>query len=182
MSAPKPKRWRRRALVALVAVVGARGLLALAFPWIVERGARSIGLTSEYEHATLSLLRGRLVVQGLALYERDAEDAKTGAPVVTLDYLNADVALLALVAGDVRVQRLDVDGLEVRAARNAQGRVDWVARLGLDVPATAPSAEERKDAIEAAFQRALEPMELASPCRSTACACSARSCACATTR
>ncbi len=163
MSAAKPRSWRTRALVALGIVVGARAGLALLFPWIVERGARSIGLTSEYEHASLSLLRGRLVVQGLRLHDRGADGEKTGEPVVTLDYLNADVAMLPLLVGRVRVQRLDVDGLEVRAARDANGRVDWVARLGLDVPVPALSAAERKEAIEAAFQRALEPAELAPP-------------------
>ena len=143
MSAAERKRTRRRRIVvALLVLVGLRVLLALSFSWIVELGARSIGLTSEYEHAALSLARGRLVLQGLELRDRGPDGEPIGEPVVALDYLAADIALLALFTGDVRLQRADVDGLAVRIERDERGLVDWVERLRRDVPAADEEDEE----------------------------------------
>lgn len=122
------RKWLRRALAACLVLVAARILLWLALPGLVELGARSLGLTSTYGSARLSLSSGLFVIDELELRPR-GPDAEHVPPALVVDYLLVDVAMFALLRGDLRVQRAELDGAQVRFERDADGVLDWAARL-----------------------------------------------------
>lgn len=111
-------RWRKRLIrVALVLLV-LRGILALSLPSLLGGVAEGQGFEARWEDLDLSLLGADIELRHLELHplESDAE-----APWLHIEYLRADVELLALFTGDLLVRRVEVDGLDVELQRDAQG-------------------------------------------------------------
>jgi len=154
MSTPQRARpWRRRLVRVVLALVAARVLLALSLPLWIGLAARQLGLSSRYESASLSLARGTFTIEGLVLTPREPPAAE---PALTLEHGRFDLALLALLGGDLRVQRAELDGLWLRVERDEAGVVDWLRRLG---PAEEPVEEARGEPA---------PYDLRSPLQVTA--------------
>lgn len=140
-------RWGRRTAWTVLALVGARVLLALATPLAFDLAARSVGVDFEYADARLSLVRGEFELRDARLAPRaDAE----AAPLAQLGLLRVDVDVGALLRGDLRVAQAEVDGLELWLDIAADGSSAW-RDLALRNASNEPPASEN------------EPVSLAAP-------------------
>jgi len=137
---PAPRRWPRRLLWTLAAlgVLFAAAPLylgALARPFVVDALERELDA-----HCTLAGLSfswpARLHLTGL-----DLSDAE-GAPLASLDALDAALELAPLLGGELRAA-LTIQYPELHLARRPDGRWNWEAALekALASPATAPREE-----------------------------------------
>lgn len=117
-SASKPRtkrRWLRRLLVVglLLALV-----LRIALPTIVESAARSWaegqGLDLEFEELDLALTSGRVALWGVEL-------SKDGDRALRVETVDLDLDMDALLSGDVVVRRAEIDGVDARLERAADG-------------------------------------------------------------
>ncbi|MBL8725691.1 MAG: DUF748 domain-containing protein [Planctomycetes bacterium] len=130
---PPGRRWRRRLLWTLFAVVLGRLGLALGMPLLIDRAAAAVGCRAEYRSFDLSLLGLSLCLRGFALHDRTASTA--AAPLLRIDELAVDVDQWALLRGRVRVRDAVLDGLQVQLVRTADGGV------ALPLPQPASEAE-----------------------------------------
>lgn len=149
------RRWLvRGAVVLVVLVLVLRLVLAVALEPIAARVARSQGLDLRWEELDLSLLAGDVVVRRLDVRPLQDETAADGDrqlardprdALLHVEYAEVDVAVLALLRGDLRVHRLEVDGLDATLARDASGA--WNIP-GLGGPGEEPAPAEPEDEPE----------------------------------
>ncbi len=170
-TARPPRSLRRRllrvSLLIAVLLLAVRLIALQLLPGLVARTAADYGLECHYERLDLTLLSIDLELWHLVLAEQDA----VGTPDVRVEYLRADVGVLALLTGRLVVQRIEADGLDVSLVRGADGEITLLqhiaaasaARTGspttdTDAPAdAAPGTEVERDPGEAA------PLDLHSP-------------------
>ncbi len=157
----KPRgRWRRRLfklfvwLLAIAVVL--RVALFFAMPWLVGLGASAVGLRAEYERLDLSLTTGELSLWHLEVRGEDDQDDEAGSPPIELEYLIVDLDVAALFGGQIRVRRVEIDGLDVRARLRADGTIDLQELFaGTDEETTTPEPEPEPPAEEAAIDPSL---------------------------
>jgi len=115
-------------------------LLPLAAGWY----ARSHGFEVDWQRLSIALRSGQLELRGLSLAPR-AEDGPPADPWLRLERLFADVALGDLLRGELRLQRLELDGLDLRWERRADGSIPWLEKFAAsaepDPPEEPPSSE-----------------------------------------
>src|SRR5690606_21193655 len=150
---PRRRRgWRiatRIVLALVLLVLLARLALPFVLPSIVDAAAAGRGLAARYERLEQSLLGGELRLAGLQLAPRAAdgtdEDRVFAEPSVELANAQLDVNVSALGSGELRVHRAEIDGLDLRIERDADGRVAWLEGLAAapgDGAREAEAAEE----------------------------------------
>lgn len=133
----RPHRWRRRFLWLGAAVLGARLLLALCLPWLVDLGARQIGCSAEYRSASLSLLGLSLHVEDLTVRDREQPLA---APLLSIQELTADVSTWRLLHGEYVLVDAALSGARVQLRRTADGALVLPAALRPGATPPAPAA------------------------------------------
>ncbi len=105
------KRAGRRLTIALAALV----LLRIALPWLSELGAgallRARGLELRALELDFALHSGDVRVQGLELGLRAFPERE---PLLRLERASVDLRLSALLRGDLHLERVAVEGLELR--------------------------------------------------------------------
>lgn len=153
-------RWVRAlawfALVALALRVLAVPILGLAF----DRLAAGRDLCVDWEDLRLELLEGRARVTRLSLAPRGEAPS---APLVEIDYAIFDLDLSALLWGELRLARAEIDGLTARLERESDGT--WNVERHVDVATALALLESRAPAQQgpADEEQALEPLDLAPP-------------------
>lgn len=157
---PKPAQRRWRWLWISVAVVAVLRLaLSLALPPVVASIGRARGLEIRWDDLELSFLTGRVQLHRLEAVLADA--APEDPPLVHLEHLVADVDVSALFTGTVRVHRVEVDGLDLHAERDAEGRWSFEPVLASADGSVADDEEPEPD--EAEEPEEPEPFELGLP-------------------
>jgi hypothetical protein len=149
-------------VLIVVAVLAALRLsIAVGLPLLLDRWARGHGLACSYERLDLSLLRGRVELWHLTLKPRVADAVKPSAarseasspvataevkpavattdvePLLHLEYATLDVDVRALFAFRFVLDRVEIDGVDLHVARDADGRWNFGELLA---PSTEPIA------------------------------------------
>ena len=122
-------RWTKRlTLLFLLITTVTRFALPPLLPKLLEGPLSAHGLALDWERLELSLFGGHLKVQHLDLWsgERSAGPPVDGSGLVHVEFLVADVDMSALLFGRLRIQRLEIDGVDLRIERNKQGQIDWM--------------------------------------------------------
>lgn len=128
------RRWRIVVGVMLLLLVAARfGGVAL-LPTVADRFGEKLGLSIAWERLDLSLFGG-----SVELHRLDVRRRSDGAALLDLESLQIDADMSALLRGQLRVRRVELDGLHAKLARAKDGTV------GLDgwtppAPATSSSS------------------------------------------
>ncbi len=112
-------RWRRRFLWLVGLTILGRVALGFVLEPIVRSVAASFGVGVSWERLDLSVHSGRLEIWHLAAAVSQGDEAPM--PLLEVDTMALDVDVLALLRGVVRVRRLEVDGVRVDLARDAEG-------------------------------------------------------------
>lgn len=124
---PPPRRSRRRLLLVLAAcialVLGLRALL----PWALARGLgwagrEQLGISLQVANIDLGLLPGRVVLEGVRVGPSDG--AAGAVSRMTADRLGADLGWMDLWSRRIRLENLEVEGLELQLARRPDGSLD----------------------------------------------------------
>src|SRR5687768_17865748 len=104
----KKRRWRRLLLwtliVLIVLAVAARITVAVAFPSVLRKVAAAYGLDARYERMELYMLGGDVGLWHLRVAPKDG-----GEPLLTAEYVRADVSALNLLRGRLVVRRVEAD-------------------------------------------------------------------------
>ncbi len=120
-------RWIRNLVLGVLALLVLVVLTqSLWLPRLVSKLAADQGLDVSYDDLDLWPLGGALSLTGVQVRELPPEgsDPETAAPqplLLRLDYLHADADISALVTGDLRVHRVELDGVDAWLARDANG-------------------------------------------------------------
>jgi len=118
---PVPKRSRRRRLVRLallvaVVLVALRVVLWIGLPIVVRSLVGGLGLECEFSALHLSLLDTSIELRDVELRSRETKD-----PFARIRYARVDLDLIATLTDRLRIERADVDGLELWLDRDAGG-------------------------------------------------------------
>lgn len=160
--APKKRRrlwtWTKRLVLAAVAVVIA-GRIALPWvlPSILDAVASGYGLTARYESLDLSILGGEVQLRRLQVAARPPEehtDEPLVDPYVDLEFAYVDVDVSALWSGTLRLQRVEIDGLDMRLERDADGHVPFLEHFAAapeDAPAPEPEPATEPTPVDLSF-------------------------------
>ncbi|MFT5050678.1 MAG: hypothetical protein ACI8QZ_002080 [Chlamydiales bacterium] len=121
---PSPRRrriwkWARRiGLLGLVLLCLVRVTLWLWLPSAMEAAVSVFGVRCEYEDFDLSLLGADIELRHLELWD-DAREADS--PLAHVEYARLDIDVSSLLLFDLRVHRMEVDGVDVVLERDAGG-------------------------------------------------------------
>lgn len=113
---PRSRRWRRWLLWSVVLLLLLRLLIWLALPPVLTRVLAGAGFAARWERLDLSLLGGAVELWHLQLAAPDGAE-----PDVRVEYIAADLDVLALLTGTLRVRRAEVDGADITLRRGADG-------------------------------------------------------------
>ncbi len=154
-ASPRPRRtWigrlGRLCAVALLLVLVLRAVIALFLPSILERVASAYGIRLEVGDVDISFLGGTIAIWHASLVPLDqARDRDVAIPIeerwLDLEYAYLDVDVSALLGGDVRVHRVEIDGLDAIVSRDADGTFNWAT---LFAPSDDPEPDEEAGAPE----------------------------------
>jgi hypothetical protein len=143
---PRKRRWRRRlgwaAVTLLAIVVVARIAIVAALPSILDKVARTVGLTCSVERIEVAALAGELEVSHLVV-----SPVEGGESIVSLGWLRVDLGVASLLRGKLVLRRLEVDGLDLAIDRDADGVLALARRIenaGKAAGASPPSKEPEK--------------------------------------
>jgi len=127
-SGKRPRRWRRRGLIALMALLGLavifRIALVLLLPAVMNKVARTCKLQCHYDRLDLSLTGGNAAMWGFQLLPQEGGD-----PILRADYLQGDISVLALFRGRLVVYRAAADGVDATFEREADGHIPLLDRF-----------------------------------------------------
>jgi hypothetical protein len=146
-------RWLRRGFwIVLLSAIVARIALPWILPTILGNVAAGYGLVASYERLELSLLALEVRMHGLTLHERSSDGAPVGQPLAHFDLLAADAITTELLRGRIHVTLAEVDGVDLRIERDADGGMAWsriAAQLrqrdsGHDAAPKSPATESPK--------------------------------------
>jgi AsmA protein len=144
------------AAVALVFLFDPNDYKGVAASYVEERTGRTLTVDEELSldfFPWLALQAGGITVGNAPGFGDD--------PFARIASVSARVKLLPLLGGNVEVGRIDIDGIELNLARDAQLRGNWedLASLGGDAPAGGPSAAVPGDDTESATAQ-LEDLDI----------------------
>jgi hypothetical protein len=124
----RPRRWRRRGVIALIALVGLavifRIALVLLLPAVMNKVTRTYKLQCHYDRLDLSLTGGNAAMWGFQLVPQEGGD-----PVLRADYLQGNISVLALFRGRLVVYRAAADGVDATFEREANGHIPLLDRF-----------------------------------------------------
>ncbi len=140
------RRWRRLLWWLLGLLVLLRLTIWVALPMVLDKVLRDLGFAARWERLDVSLLGGAVELWQLRLAEPGADGAP-GTEHLALEYLVADLDVLALLQGQVRVRRAEVDGLRATLREDADG-VLHLGPLALGGGEPAPVAEPEPAAAD----------------------------------
>ncbi len=147
----RPRRWRkwckRIAILAVVLIIVGRLSLALWLPSVLASSVAGLGLDATYEDFDLSMLGGDVELRHVDVRDSARPDAE---PLAHIEYARLDIDISALWLFDLRVHRVEVDGLDVHLERAADGK--WIL--------PSPEASETEGAPE---EVEVEPEDAAEP-------------------
>ncbi len=127
-------RWFRAAVWVLAFAIVLRVALGLLLHRAVDLLIAPQGLACRWDDLDLSILSGRGELRDFEIAPR--EDGSKAIAVV--DYAVFDLNLLPLLAGKLRIRRLEVDGMQLRLEREADG--SW--KLGKESAESSPTPPE----------------------------------------
>ncbi|MBL8843992.1 MAG: DUF748 domain-containing protein [Planctomycetes bacterium] len=112
------RRWRIVVGATLLLLVAVRfGGVAL-LPTVADRVGEKLGLSIAWERLDLSLFGGSVELRRL-----DVRRRSDGAALFDLESLQVDADMSALLRGQLRVRRVELDGLHAKLARAEDGTV-----------------------------------------------------------
>lgn len=122
------RRWLRRLLVVVgivaLLVIALRVVAWIAIPIALDELARSMGLELQTRDVSVSVIAGDVELQGVRA------TALSGAPrVLAADYLRANLAILPLLRGDIVLERVELDGVDVLIDRSLRDEVELMRRF-----------------------------------------------------
>ncbi|MGD0462945.1 MAG: DUF748 domain-containing protein [Tepidisphaeraceae bacterium] len=127
-SGKRPRHWRRRGVIVLIALLGLavifRIALVLLLPAVMNKVARTYKLQCHYDRLDLSLTGGNAAMWGFQLFPREGGD-----PVLRADYLQGNISVLALFRGRLVVYRAAADGVDATFEREADGHIPLLDRF-----------------------------------------------------
>ncbi len=128
-------RWARR-LVAGVFILGTlRVALPFALAWAAtSAGTRSLGTPVTIDNVDLDLIGGGIVVEGLA-----------AAPWLRWERASLELAWRDLVRGRLRIGEIAIEGPQLYLTRHPDGRIEPLARLGMNPAEATPEPGPRGD-------------------------------------
>ena len=156
-------RWVRVLTILVLVALGLRVSLNSLLATTVRKLAAGAELDCTWQGLDLSLLGGRGTLRGLRVEPLREEGAPTtGEPLVELEYATFDLEVSALLTGELRVRRAEVDGFDARLARDAAGRWNFEPHLEalLRDAEPAPEADEGESQDEPDEPR---PLDLSLP-------------------
>ena len=123
---PERSRWRRVLFVSLGILVGLGIIVRVAAPEVLRRTAVSqspkfINGHIELENIDLSVLMGRIELEGLVVYSDKAPED----PLLRLHKLAVEIGWGALFEGRIHVEDILLDRPEIDLAVNAEGHLNW---------------------------------------------------------
>src|SRR5690554_3801693 len=102
----KPRRWRRRIVIALVALLAIglilRIILYFALPVVINKVAAAFDLNVTFERHELTLLGG-----DAGLWFVKVTPKSGGVPLLSADYVRGNISPLQLLAGNLVVWRVE---------------------------------------------------------------------------
>ena len=106
---------------------------ALALVWLlppaINKAAGRFGLECHYDKLDMSLLGGDFGIWHVKVTPIGSDKALAAA-----DYCRLDVSTLALLRGEIHVNRLEADGADVDIERDADGSIPLLVRFSGAVP------------------------------------------------
>lgn len=155
-SATTSRRARWSILVVRIAMVFVAGrlLLAAIVPFTVERAARAQGFDVTWSKLRVHYSRAALEIDGLTVAVRAPDGSPPNAPWLRTEVVRVDLALIDLVAGEVRVQRAEFSGVDVVAERRADRTIPVFEAIESALSSEKPTKPTRP-----------APMSFASPVR-----------------
>lgn len=166
-------RWIRNLVLGLIALLVIAVLTqSLWLPKLVGKLAADQGLDVRYDDLDLWPLGGALSLTGVQVRElppegSDPASADAQPLLLRLDYLHADADISALLTGDLRVHRVEIDGVDAWLARDADGAWNFdplLARWAADSEASTTD-DEPEEAPPEAEPEEPKPWDLRSPVR-----------------
>ena len=137
----RPKRWRRTKRVLVVVFVLALVVRA-SLPWAVGAIARSQASASGLEltlgDVDLSLHEGRASVWNVMV-------TRANERVLAIESIDVDLQLGALFTGALVVRRAEIDGVDLRLTRGADGVIEEFAGLVSNAAAEEATGERSAD-------------------------------------
>jgi len=142
---PKPpvsraRRWRIRLtrLLVIVVLVGlvCRALVYFIFPPVLHKVAGLYGLNATYDRIELYLLGGDIGLWGLKL-----SPSEGGEPFLTVSYCRGSISTMALLRGQLHVDRAEAEGATLTVARQADGRMPLIEKLVQAGSGNTPAAQ-----------------------------------------
>lgn len=122
------RRLRRVGLILVIVLVILLVIARLALPWVLppvlSSYAEDLGFSLSWERLDLSAL-----LLDLELAHVEIEPLDGVGPTAHLEYARVDVAILPLLLGDVRVRRVELDGVDLTLERAADGSLVLPATL-----------------------------------------------------
>lgn len=161
---PRRRRWLRRLLILALILYVVRTVLLAMLPSLLDGAAEEQGLRIGYERLDVSLLGLDVELWHLDVTPRDA--ANDTPPLMHLEYVRADVAVLSLLVGDLVVRRAEVDGLDMDLELDEDGRLVGLPAGDADPTDPDDDAPERdapEDADADADEADAEPASLRAP-------------------
>lgn len=134
-------RWLKRGAWTLGALLAARGLLAVGLEPVAGWIAGARGVELGWDEHRLSLFGGEFELHGLRIAKQTDGEVP---PFLRLEHLRADLDMGALLAGEIEVALLEVDGLVAAAGVAGDGSLRLAgdldpATLAGDAQAVEPS-------------------------------------------
>ncbi|MEZ5989010.1 MAG: DUF748 domain-containing protein [Planctomycetota bacterium] len=130
------RRWLRRLAWLAGVVVLLRVALAIAWPLVLDAVLAGAGLEVRYRDMSLSLLAGRVELDGLALVAPDRPDDV----LVAVDHGVVDVEWASLLGGRPRLKRVELEGVDVDVRLAPDGASSLLHALQAHAAAAAEEA------------------------------------------
>ena len=141
------RRWLKRIVViAVLLAVVMRLALPLVLPSIVRNLAGRKGLEVSWEKLDLSLLGGSLELWHLDARWKapEGQEEGSGDAIAQLEYVTVDADVSALFTGDLKVHRVEADGIDLFLEREADGTWALSRLAGEPAPVEAEPREEER--------------------------------------
>ncbi len=151
------RRWLRVLVVLIALGLGARLAFGLVLSRVVNGLLESRGLTCSWADLDVSVLSGRGEMRYVAFVPR-AADGESRAPLAVVDYAIFDLEVWPLLTGQLRFQRLEIDGVDVQLERLSDGSWNLTEPVaeGADVVSSVLEESAKQGA-------APEPIDLSPP-------------------
>lgn len=154
-------RWFRVVVLVAGVILVLRLGLGLLLSRAIDLAIAPRGLACSWEGLDLSILSGRGDVRHLTISDREKPAAKSEPETLAvIDYADFDMELLPLLAGKLRIRRLEIDGMQVDLERDPDGTWNLERHLGAAAP---PETSRSEPAAPAEAKVEIRSVDLAPP-------------------